>query len=100
MLILQPILPSTCFGNETMQRPCLVPFVRVRDDLETAAENLSGNPYPGYRVVENETYTGHVELHNIGSGPAFNIRHEVQSPKGIKKDHLSGYLPYICREGL
>ena len=85
--------------NETMQKPCLVPLVQVRADLDTAVENLSGNPYPGYRVVEDEPRTSHVELHNIGSGPAFNIRHEVQSPKGIKKDHLSGYLPYVRREG-
>ena len=85
--------------NETMQRPCLVPSTQVRDDLDTAVENLSGNPYPGYRVVVDESCTGHVELHNIGSGPAFNIRHEVQSPEGIKKDHLSGYLPYIQQEG-
>ena len=85
--------------NETMQRPCLVPSVRVRDDFDTAVENLSGNPYPGYRLVYDESDTSHVVLHNIGSGPAFNIRHEVQSPKGVKKDNLSGYLPYIRREG-
>ena len=85
--------------NETMQRPCLVPSVQVRDDCDTAVENLRGNPYPGYRVVYDESDTGHVVLHNIGSGPAFNIRHEVQSPKGTKKNNLSGYLPYICRQG-
>ena len=85
--------------TEAMQKPCLVPSVQVRADFDTAVENLSGNPYPGYRVVYDESDTGHVVLHNIGSGPAFNIRHEVQSPRGIKKDHLSGYLPYVRREG-
>ena len=87
--------------NEIMQKPCLVPSVRVRDDCDTAAENLSGNLYPGYRVVENEPCTGHVALRNIGSGAAFKhpATRQVQSPKGIKKDHLSGYLPYIRRQG-
>ena len=85
--------------NETMQKPCLVPSVQERDDFDTAVENLSGNPHPGYRIVYDESDTGHVMLHNIGSGPAFNVKHEVQSPRGVKKDHLSGYLPYIRREG-
>ena len=76
--------------NETMQKPCLVPSVQERDDFDTAVENLSGNSHPGYRVVYDESDTGHVVLHNIGSGPAFNIQHEVQSPRGVKKDHLSG----------
>ena len=63
-----------------MQKPCLVPSVQVRADFDTDVENLSGNPYPGYRVVYDEydeSDTGQVVLHNIGSGPAFNIRHEV-----------------------
>lgn len=76
-----------------------MPSVQKRDDFDTAVENLSGNPHPGYRVGYDESDTGHVVLHNIGSGPAFNIQHGVQSPKGIKKEYLSGYFPYIRREG-
>ena len=83
--------------NETMQRPCLVPLVQKRDDLDTAFESMRPNSHPGYRVVVNGP-SDRVELKNIGCGPAFNIRYELQSPEGVRTNHSGGYLPYLHEE--
>ena len=83
--------------NETMQRPCLVPLVQKRDDEDTGTESMRANSYPGYRVVVDGP-SNRVELKNIGCGPAFNIRYELQSPEGARKNHSGGYLPYLHEE--
>ena len=83
--------------NEAMQKPCLVPLVQKRDDrdLDTAVESMRPNSHPAYRVVVNGRSSGRVELQNIGSGPAFNIQYELQTPEGVTKKHSGGYLPYL-----
>ena len=81
--------------NETMQKPCLVLSVRKRKDMDTATDALSGNPYPEQKVPDGQqSGTGHVELHNIGAGPAFNIKYEVLT-QGKPKKFMSGSLPHI-----
>ena len=81
--------------NETMQRPCLVLSVRKRRDMDTATDALGGNPYPEQKVPDGQqSGTGHVELHNIGTGAAFNIKYEVLI-QGKRKNFHSGSLPYI-----
>lgn len=79
---------------EAMQRPCLVPLVQKRDDMDTAIESMRPDSHPGYRVVVNGT-SERVELQNIGCGPAFNVRYELQSPEGVSTNHSGGYLPYL-----
>lgn len=82
---------------ETMQRPCLVPLVQKRDDMDTAIESMRPHSHPGYRVVVNGR-SGRVELKNIGCGPAFNVRYELQSPEGIMEQGSGGHLPYLHAE--
>ena len=80
--------------NEAMHKPCLVPLVQKRDDQDTGIESMRPNSHPGYRVVVNGP-SGRVELKNIGCGPAFNIRYELQSPNGVRTNYSGGYLPYL-----
>ena len=81
--------------NETMQQPCLVPSVRKRRDVETAADHMEGNPRPGLSVPNaQQSGMGHITLHNIGAGPAFNIQYEVRI-QGEPQEFTKAYLPYI-----
>ena len=81
---------------EAMQKPCLVALVQERDDrtLDLPVESMKPNSHPAYRVVVNGP-SDRVELRNIGSGPAFNIQYELQSPEGVTKKYSGGYLPYL-----
>ena len=81
---------------EAMQKPCLVALVQERDDrtLDLPVESMKPNSHPAYRVVVNGP-SERVELRNIGSGPAFNIQYELQSPEGVTKTCSGGYLPYL-----
>ncbi len=85
--------------NEAMEKPCLVLSVRKRRDMDTAADALGGNPYPEQKVPDGQkSGTGHVELHNIGAGPAFNIKYVVLV-EGKPKKFTPGSLPYISKGG-
>ena len=83
--------------NETMEKPCLVLSVRKRRDLDTATDVLGGNPRPGLSVPDaQQSGTGHITLHNIGAGPAFNIQYEVRI-QGEPKKFTKACLPYISK---
>ena len=80
--------------NEIMQKPCLVPYVLNRVDIDVVADAVECGPYPEERVLGGFTSAGRVALHNIGNGPAFNIQYEVLIKEKPKK-YVNGYLPYI-----
>ena len=84
--------------NETMQKPCLVLLVRRREDIDIGADGVQSIPYPEERILDGEwSGTGHVALHNIGNGPAFNIRYKIQKQEPPFGSTEQGYLPYILR---
>ena len=84
--------------NEIMQMPCLVLLVRRREDIDIVADGVAGIPYPEERILDGEwSGTGHVALHNIGDGPAFNIHYEVQKQEGVTGTTGQGSLPYILQ---
>ena len=70
--------------NEAMQKPCLVPLVQKNESRVDATLWLNE------RILRGTSgNTGDVVFHNIGNGPAFNIRYGVQEQTG------DGFLPYI-----
>ena len=84
--------------NEILQKPCLVLLVRRREDIEIGTDIIAGIPYPEERILDGEwSGTGHVALHNIGNGPAFNIRHETHKQEAPCGSSGRGYLPYILQ---
>ena len=84
--------------NEIMQMPCLVLLVQRREDIDIVADCVEGIPYPEERILDGEWLgTGHVALHNIGDGPAFNIRYEIQKQEPQSGTTGQGYLPYILQ---
>ena len=83
---------------ETMREPRLVPLVKTREDIDIVAAGVARNPYPEERVLDDSwSCTGHVALHNIGDGPAFNIQYEIQQE--LLHGPGQGYLPYILQGG-
>lgn len=73
--------------NERMQRPCLVPSVRENMGVDATL-------WSHERVLLGTAGdTGRVIFHNIGNGPAFNVRY------GSQGQNSEGFLPYILQQG-
>ena len=73
--------------NEIMQKPCLVPLIQENESRVDATLWLNERVLLG-----TSGNTGYVVLHNIGNGPAFNIRY------GVQEQSSDGFLPYITQQ--